>query len=204
MGIWAPSNTCFLGPPESITQTASRSVQPFWATICKTVRPMLLDHCLSVLSCLSCLQRGQMVGWIKIKLDVQVGLGLGHIVLHGDPAPLPQRGGVDPQFSAHICCGQMAAWIKLSLGMDRPRPRPRGLCVTWGPRSPSQKGEQSPQFSAHIYCGQTARWIKMPLGMKLGFSPGDSVLDGDSAPLPKRGTEPPQFSAHICCSQMAG
>jgi len=28
-GIWAPSNTCFHGPPESITQTASRSVQPF-------------------------------------------------------------------------------------------------------------------------------------------------------------------------------
>jgi len=29
--IWAPSNTCFLGPPKSVTQTASRSVQPFFA-----------------------------------------------------------------------------------------------------------------------------------------------------------------------------
>jgi len=28
-GIWALSNTCFLGPPESTTQTASPSVQPF-------------------------------------------------------------------------------------------------------------------------------------------------------------------------------
>jgi len=23
-----------------------------------------------------------------------------------------------PQFSAHICCGQMAAWIKMSLGLE--------------------------------------------------------------------------------------
>jgi len=30
---------------------------------------------------------GQMVGWIKIKLGMQVGLGPGHIVLDGDPAP---------------------------------------------------------------------------------------------------------------------
>jgi len=35
-----------------------------------------------------------MVGWIKMKLGVEVGLSPGHIVLDGDPAPLPllQRG----------------------------------------------------------------------------------------------------------------
>jgi len=27
----------------------------FWATVCKTVRPMLSDSCLSVLSCIVCL-----------------------------------------------------------------------------------------------------------------------------------------------------
>jgi len=32
---------------------------------------------------------GQMVGWIKMKLGMQVGLGLGHIVLDGDAAPSP-------------------------------------------------------------------------------------------------------------------
>jgi len=31
--------------------------------------------------------------------------------------PLPQRGTV-PQFSAHICCGQMAGWIKMPLGTE--------------------------------------------------------------------------------------
>jgi len=52
-----------------------------------------------------------------MKLSMQVGLSPGHIVLDEDPAPLPQR-GTTPQFSAHICCGQMAAWIKMPLGMD--------------------------------------------------------------------------------------
>ena len=35
---------------------------------------------------------GQTVGRIKVKLGMQVGLGPGHIVLNGDPAPLPQKG----------------------------------------------------------------------------------------------------------------
>jgi len=34
----------------------------------------------------------------------------------GIPLPLPQR-DTDPQFLTHICCRQMAAWIKMSLGM---------------------------------------------------------------------------------------
>jgi len=35
------------------------------------------------------IQSAERVGQIKIKLDVQVGLGRGHIVLDGDPAPPP-------------------------------------------------------------------------------------------------------------------
>jgi len=48
-------------------------------------------------------------------LGVQVGLVPGHIVLGGDLAPPFQR-GTAPQFSADICCGQMAGWIKMPLG----------------------------------------------------------------------------------------
>ena len=60
-----------------------------------------------------------MVGQIKMKLGMQVGLGSGHIVLGGDPAPTYLKGhSPRPQFSAHICCSQMAAWIKMSLGME--------------------------------------------------------------------------------------
>ena len=69
---------------------------------------MLSVRCLSVyLSCpdlsvcLSCLSVklvycGQTVKLIKMKLGVEVGLDPGHIVLDGDPAPLPK--GTQPTF----------------------------------------------------------------------------------------------------------
>ena len=46
----------------------------------------------------------QMIGQIKMKLGVQVGLDHGHIVLDGDPAP-PKETQPLPQFLAHVCCG---------------------------------------------------------------------------------------------------
>jgi len=45
----------------------------------------------------------------------------------------------------------------------------------------------------------------MILGTEVGLGPGDFVLDGDRAPLPKRGrSPPPQFSAHFYCGQTVG
>ena len=41
---------------------------------------------------------GQMAGWIKMPLGVEVGLGPGHIVLDGDPAPQPPKRGTAPNF----------------------------------------------------------------------------------------------------------
>jgi len=41
-------------------------------------------------------------------------VGIGHIVLDGDPAPFPQKRH-SPQFSTHVCCGQTAGWIKMPL-----------------------------------------------------------------------------------------
>ena len=35
-----------------------------------------------------------MAGWMKMPLGTVVGLGPGHIVLDGDPAPPPKRGTV--------------------------------------------------------------------------------------------------------------
>jgi len=52
-----------------------------------------------------------------VKLGMQVGLGPGHIALDGDPAP-PPANGHSRQFSANICCGQMAGWIKMPLGTE--------------------------------------------------------------------------------------
>jgi len=61
---------------------------------------------------------GQTVVWIKMKLGMQVGLGPGHIVLNGDPAPPSPKGRSPHKFSAHVCCGQTAGWIKMALGME--------------------------------------------------------------------------------------
>ena len=91
---------------------------------------------------------------IKMKLGMQVGLGPGHTVLDGDPAPLHQR-GTAPQFSAHICCGQVAAWIKMSLGMEV------GLCpgdfVLDGDPAPLPKRRQSPLNFRPIFI--VAKWL---------------------------------------------
>jgi len=136
---------------------------------------------------------GQTVGRIKAKLGTQVGLGPGHTVLDGDPAPAPTKGH-SPQFLAHICCGQMAAWTKMSLGMEL------GLgqsdFVLDGTMLPLTKRGRSPthKFSAHVYCGQTAGWMKLVLGKEVGRSPGDFVLDGNPAPpSPKVAVAPRNF-----------
>jgi len=78
----------------------------FWATVYKTVRRMLSDRCRSCPVCLSVtlVYCGQMVGWIKMKLGVQVGLGPGHIVLDGNPARLPQKGHSPPILGPYLLC----------------------------------------------------------------------------------------------------
>ena len=95
----------------------------FWA--CKTVRlcyqTVVWYVSLSVLSvCLSVtlVYCGQTVGWIKMKLGMEVGLGPRHIVLDVDPAPPTRQKGAQPQLSAHVHCGQTAGWIKMPFGMD--------------------------------------------------------------------------------------
>jgi len=113
--------------------------------VCKTVRPLLSNSCLSVLSCFSVFSVtlvycGQTVGWIKIPLYTEVGLGPGHIVLDGDTAP-PKVAQPLP-ISAHVCC----AWpIDSWMDQDRPttwyegRPRSRRHYVRWGPSPHPQK-----------------------------------------------------------------
>jgi len=53
-----------------------------------------------------------MVGWIRMPLGTEVGLGPEDIVLDGDPAP--QRMGTaapPPHFMAHVYCGQTVAHL---------------------------------------------------------------------------------------------
>jgi len=111
---------------------------------------MLSVRCLSVLSvCPVCLSVtlvycGQTVGWIKMKLGTQVGLGPGHIVLGEDTAAPPPKGHSPPIFGPYLlqpngCMDQDVTWYGA-------RPRSMQPCVTWGPRSPLPKrgAETSP------------------------------------------------------------
>ena len=118
------------------------NVTNFWATVCKTVRPMLSDLCLSVCPVLSVtlVYCGQMVGRIKMKLGTQVGLGPCHIVLDGDSAPPPPKGAGAPIFGPYLlrpngCRDQDATWYG-------GRTQPRRLYVRWEP-SPSTKRGRS-------------------------------------------------------------
>ena len=93
----------------------------FWATICKTVRPMLLCYrsivCLSVLS-VCVIDVLWPNGWIY---QEETWHG-------GRPRPwphcvrwetkLPLKRGTALHFSAHVYCGQTAGWIKMPLGME--------------------------------------------------------------------------------------
>jgi len=110
-----------------------------------------------------------------MKLGMQVASALAtYIVLDGDPAPPPSK-AQSPQFSAHICSGQMPMSLAMEVGL-----RPSDIVLDADPAPAPPKRGQSPQFSAHVYCGQTAGWIKMALGMEVGLGPGDVVLDGDA------------------------
>ena len=119
-----------------------------------------------------------MVGWIKMKLGMQVGFGPGNIVLDGDPAPPTERGTAARHFrnlraqalpasiqsAAHVYCNRTAGWIKMPFGTEV------GLglghiALDADPPSPQKRENSSSQFSAHVYCGQTAGWIKMKLGL---------------------------------------
>jgi len=121
-----------------------------------------------------------------------------------EPSLLPTKGVEPPNFRP-VYCGPTAGWIKMPLG-TKVGLSPGDYVLDGDPAPPLPKKEAKPgahpQFSAHVYCGQTAGWIKMSLGMEVGLGPVHIVLDGDTAPLPKRG-QSPQFSAHLYCGQTA-
>jgi len=50
-------------------------------------------------------------------LGTKIGLGLGDIVLDGDPAP-QKMAHHSPHFSAHVYCGQTAEYLKMPFGTE--------------------------------------------------------------------------------------
>jgi len=119
----------------------------FWATVCKTVPPMLLGRCLSVCD-VGILWPN---GWINQDETWHAGsprrVGSGHIVLDGDPAPLPKRGTAAPHRIFGPCLLWPNGWIKMSLGTEAGLGT--GDCgdtVLDGNQSPPKKGDQQPPY----------------------------------------------------------
>jgi len=149
--------------------------------ICVSVLSVTLVHC------------GQTVGWIKIKLGMQVGLSPRHTVLDGDPASRPQTGTAPaPNFRPYLL--QSNGWMDQGATWYRGRPRPRRLCVRWGPSPPPKKGVEPPIFGPYLLWPNG--WMDQD-GTRHGGRPQPSQLcvrRGPSALYPKRGWSPlPNF-----------
>ena len=71
--------------------------------------------------------------------DMEVGLGPSHIVLDGDPAPLPQKGTEPPPIFGPFLLSPNG-WMDQGGTWYGGRPRPRRLCVRWGPSYPQNTG----------------------------------------------------------------
>jgi len=72
----------------------------FWATVTSNSSPYAAEWCHVYPVCLSCVSVtlvycGQTIGWIKMPLGMEVGLGSGDIVLDGPSSPM-ERGTAAP------------------------------------------------------------------------------------------------------------
>ena len=85
-------------------------------------------------------------------LGVEVGLGRGHIVLDGNPAP-PKRGtaGQPPIFGQ--CLLWPNGWMDQDVTWNIGKPQHTPHCYM-GVQLPPERGTAS-QFSAHVCYGQT-------------------------------------------------
>ena len=126
-------------------------------------------------------------------------------MLDGDPALPASKMGAEPPSPIF---GPFLLWPNGCMHQDATwyggRPRPRRLCVRWGPSYPRKKGTPTPtQFLAHVYCDQMAGWMKTPLGTEVDLGPGHFVLDWVPN-LRERDTTAPFFSAHVYCGRKEG
>jgi len=134
------------GMPASVNSVnvPSFSRPAFWEKVCKTVRPMLSDHCLSV--CPVCnvgllWSNGSVDqdetwygGRPRLRQHCYIGTQLPQKRRLKEALPLQKREGHSiPHFSAHVGPGH--------------------IVLDGDPAPP--KGHSPPLFSANVYCGQT-------------------------------------------------
>jgi len=140
---------------------------------------------------------GQIAGWTKMPLCVDVGLGLGNFVFDGAP-PLPEKKCTAPtQFLAHVYCGQMTGWIKMPLVTEvnlgpgdvvldgvaaLPHPPKRGTALSFSPCL----------LWPNCWMDEDVTWYgsrPWPRPYCVRWEPSS----------PHKGAQHPLFAAHVCC-----
>jgi len=97
---------------------------------------------------------GQTVGWTKMPLGMEVGLGPGDFVFDGEPAPpFPPDKTAQPAPIFGPCLLWPNGWMDEDATWYGSRSRPRPHCVRRGPSSPHERGTTASLFSAQLYCG---------------------------------------------------
>ena len=79
---------------------------------------------------------GQMAGWIKMPLGMEVDLSPGDFVLDGTQLPSPKKGQSPPIFGPFLLWPN--GWMHQVATWYGGRPQPRRLCVRWGPSPRTQ------------------------------------------------------------------
>jgi len=132
----------------------------------------------------------QTAGWIKMPLDMDVGIGPGHIVLDGDPAPPPSKRGpnLPPIFGP--CLMWPNGWMDQNATWYDGRPRPGQHYVTCGPSSTPPLNGHSP----HSIFGPCLLWPNGWMDHDATWyegrpRPKQHCVGGPSSP--KKGTAPP-------------
>ena len=164
--VWPQYTNVTDGQGRRTADSIGRTVfgRPFVKRFALCYRSVVLSVCLSVCNVRALWPNG----WTDQheKLGIQVGLGPGHIVLGGDPAPPSPNGHspLPPIFDPYLlrpngCMDQDVTWCGA-------RPRPKRLCVRWGTTSPSSKGAEPPTFGPYNMLRPNAC---MPLGMEVSL-----------------------------------
>ena len=180
-------------PRNKMLKTAFKShfYSDFWATVCKMVHPMLSVRCLSV--CPVCNVRALWPnGWTDQDETWQAGgpRPWPHCVRWGPSSP-SLNGTQPPIFRPYLLCGQMAAWIKMSLGMELGL-GPDHFMSDGDPAPCLQKGAPKKFFGPSL--SWPNGWMDEAGTWHRGRPQPWRLLDGDTAPSPKRGRSPiPNF-----------
>ena len=127
-----------------------------------------------------------------------------HCARWGPNSPPPKGGGAH-QFSAHVYCGHMAAWIKMPLGTEVGL-GPDNIVLDGDPAPLSQKGQSPlPNFWPLSIVAKRLdesrwhlawRWVLVQATLY-------KVGSGDPSPFPQKRGQSPQFSDHFYCGQTA-